>query len=149
MRKLITWLVLFGLLLIVVTMVRSSKHTTVISSDIPGREGETICDVDNRPVIILNSEVVGTTEERFVRIHEFTHVRAMHGNCQLFQSRYNLDPTFRVAEELRAYCTEAIERVRYGFNADSVNHHIRLIFDRVYGADTTKINCGGHNESPP
>ena len=141
------WLVIFGLLLIAVTLLRNIRHVPVLSMEIPS-QGRTICDLAGNPVVILAPQIVGTPEEHFVRLHEFVHVRQLSDNCGRAMSRFQYDKSFRISQELEAYCAELAERVKYGMNADLLMHNIRLIFDRIYEADTTKINCGGDNGNP-
>jgi hypothetical protein len=143
MKKLIAWLVILGLLLIAVTLLRNGRHTTVVVMEIaPLVVGRTTCDVDNHPVVFIDPRVMGTNEEIFTKVHEFTHVRQMANDCKLFASRYAQDKYFRIPKELEAYCAELKERVLYGENADAGMHYIRYVFANIYEADTLEMSCG-------
>ena len=131
MKKLITWLIIIGLFLVVATMLKP-RHTTVVVMEVaPMVVGRTTCDVDNHPVVFIDPRVIGTNEERFTRIHEFTHVHQMANDCKLFASRYAQDKYFRVSHELEAYCAELKEKVRYGENADAAMHFVKNEFAEV------------------
>lgn len=76
--------------------------------------GATTCDHAGKPIIFLNPQVAGSSEENAVLVHERTHVaQTRRLGCRATMQRAREDSVFRYEMERDAYCSDFVYRQQH------------------------------------
>lgn len=94
-------------------------YTAVLPLNLPqiGLAGQTVCDYNDHPVIIINQALTSNEFElQSVLVHERVHVTQIErvGNCTAFMFSYSNSARVRLVSEAEAYCAELQYRVNFG-----------------------------------
>lgn len=108
----------------------------------PPKLGTTVCSENNQPVIVISEMPIPQELRSVVVYHEQIHARQMRSGCKAFAFRFRNDKTFRVANELEAYCQSVPFAVRQGFVRDSMIVEVERVMSFYYD---TLVSCGGKN----
>lgn len=135
------WLWFFNAVMLVIILVLVSCQRAPILSAVLPNNARAVCSVNGKPVILLNEQLLGTEESRFILTHEYVHIRQMGRNCLKMTEKYRTDSLYRVRSELEAYCEERRERMKYGQDGAFVMEGIKFVMSKYYSADTSNMSC--------
>jgi hypothetical protein len=160
LKTLCKWLGVAALAIIVFNLFVAKAYGQVIRFDTTLQEdriGETGCDSNNTPAIIIRAGMDGVTTLNTIA-HELTHYRQMVGDCKAFLVKYNHDIRFKVSMEAEAYCERTTRIANPDVREFYADEQVMFIF-HLYGrggkailySEVKKIvlkACGGADEPP-
>lgn len=134
-------LALLAISLVLGCVVVRTGEAPIIPMNIFPLSGQTICAVNNIPVILIEPRVWEGRDREHTIVHEKVHVRQIlrFGDCFKFMRKYSSDKVFRVRMEREAYCEQSAFVEATGEDPQKIEALVALIFKNVL--DTTGVTC--------